>query len=217
MIIIAGLVGFLLVLTTEARVGSSSELDFCSETEECLLYKLVCKNEDYEVRHYDSVKWVSTNEESLFMEKATTTAFRRLYRYITGSNEDDAKIDMTAPVIIKKQRKGMWQSNVYTLSFLLPSKYQMNPPKPTDDQVFFSDTQDMNVYVRSYGGWMMSWMAWWQAHQLSKQLDAAGANYNQDYHYDVGYNSPMTFLNRHNEVWCVVEGEPVCPGTPTSS
>ncbi|KAK6311391.1 hypothetical protein J4Q44_G00170550 [Coregonus suidteri] len=66
----AGLVGLLLILTAEARIGNSSESSFCTESRECLLYDLVCKNDDYEVRHYDSVKWVSTDEECYFMDKA---------------------------------------------------------------------------------------------------------------------------------------------------
>ncbi|GLD70103.1 nuclear receptor subfamily 5 group A member 2-like protein [Lates japonicus] len=92
MIYLSGLVGFLLVLTTEARVGNSSELKFCSETEQCLLFNLICKTEEYEVRHYDSVKWVSTNETSFFMEFAAMKAFRRLYEYITGANDKDMKM-----------------------------------------------------------------------------------------------------------------------------
>lgn len=39
-----------------------------------------------QVRHYSSVKWVSTDEEAFFMDTAIMTAFRRLFKYITGSN-----------------------------------------------------------------------------------------------------------------------------------
>uniref|UniRef100_A0A4W6EWA4 Heme-binding protein soul5 n=1 Tax=Lates calcarifer TaxID=8187 RepID=A0A4W6EWA4_LATCA len=130
MICLSGLVGFLLVLTTEARVGNSSELKFCSETEQCLLFDLICKTEEYEVRHYDSVKWVSTNETSFFMEFAAMKAFRRLYEYITGANDQGKKIEMTAPVLVKMPDKNFWQMGVYTMSFLLPAEYQINPPKP---------------------------------------------------------------------------------------
>lgn len=43
-----------------------------------------------QVRHYDSVSWVSTNESSLIMEVANMRAFRRLFTYINGTNENPA-------------------------------------------------------------------------------------------------------------------------------
>nr|ACO10680.1 Heme-binding protein 2 [Caligus rogercresseyi] len=212
MVYLAGLVGLVLILTAEARVGNSSESRFCTESKECLLYDLVCKNDDYEVRHYNSVKWVSTDEEAYFMDKATYTAFRRLFNYITGSNKAGVNIDMTAPVTVKiEEKKKMWGSSVFTLSFLLPSTHQMTPPQPTDDKVYFTEMPDMKVYVRSYGGWMMSLTSSVNSMLLKRQLDKAQATYNKDYHYGVGYDSPKKILNRHNEVWYMVEGEPVCP------
>nr|ACI69904.1 Heme-binding protein 2 [Salmo salar] len=202
MVYFSGFVGLLLILTAEARIGNSSESSFCTESRECLLYDSVCKNDDYEVRHYDSVKWVSTDEECYFMDKATYTAFGRLFKYITGSNEAGVKIE---------EKKRLWQSSVFTLSFLLPSDYQMTPPQPTDESVYFTETPDMNVYVRSYGGWMMSLTSSVNSMLLKRDLDKVQATYNKDYHYAVGYDSPMKILNRHNEVWYMVEGEPVCP------
>ncbi|XP_062306044.1 heme-binding protein 2 isoform X3 [Osmerus eperlanus] len=219
MVFLAGFAGLLLVLTVEARVGNSSESGFCTETKECLLYDLVCENEGYEVRHYEPTKWVTTEQDSYFMEMALGTLFRRLFKYINGSNEAGVKIDMTAPVIITMQeKKSMWKVSTYTMSFLLPSAHQSAPPKPTDDKVFFTDMPDMNVYVRSYGGWMMSLSSKIQSNLLSKELDNLGATYNKDFHYAVGYDSPMKIMNRHNEVWYVVEGEPMCPAPedPTS-
>lgn len=95
----------------------------------------------------------------------------------------------------------------------------------------------MNVYVLSYSGWMSSLNKKSKAKALSRALDAAGAKYIKGKHYAAGYNrsikhyfkktsekgywfvslsmhfvscSPMTLFNRHNEVWYVVEGDPVC-------
>lgn len=93
----------------------SSNLNFCFETEECLLFDLICDTGNYEVReiffrgqmcetgknlhqcvfvifvsqvrHYESVKWVSTEEETYFMDFAAMRAFRRLFNYINGTND----------------------------------------------------------------------------------------------------------------------------------
>ncbi|XP_068574853.1 heme-binding protein 2 [Cebidichthys violaceus] len=209
MICLLVLVGFLFVLTAEARVGNSSQLEFCTETEQCLLFDLICSTDDYEVRHYDSVNWVSTNETSWFMDIATVTAFRRLFAYIAGNN-----IEMTAPVIVKCQDDiPFWQKSIYTLSFLLPVEHQKNPPKPTDDKVYINKMPDMKVYVRRYGGWMMSWIEKKEAKNLRNDLDKVGAEYKKGLHYAAGYNSPMKMFNRHNEVWYIVEDEPMCPSS----
>lgn len=215
MICLTGVIVLLLGLTVEGRIGDSkSESSYCTETKECLLFDLVCEGDGYEVRHYDAAKWVSTEEQSHFMELAISRAFKKLYKYITGENEAGAKIDMTAPVLIKvKEDDSIWDSSVYVLNFLLPSDFQANPPKPTDPSVYFTDTPDMNVYVKSYGGWMMSVVSKIKAQQLKTSLDNVQASYETEYHYDVGYNSPMKILNRHNEEWYIVKGEPVCPKT----
>ncbi|XP_070779807.1 heme-binding protein 2 [Enoplosus armatus] len=210
MIYLSGLVGFLLVLTAEARVGNSSQLRFCTETEQCLLFDLVCETDKYEVRHYDSVRWVSTDETSFFMEIAAMRAFRRLFAYITGANKSGKKIDMTSPVVVKMSHKTFWEMGVYTMSFLLPAEHQKNPPKPTDEKVYIYDMPEMNMYVQSYGGWMTSMSDKSNAGSLSSALDAVNAEYKKGFHYAVGYNSPMTMFNRHNEVWFVVEDDPVC-------
>uniref|UniRef100_A0A8C4Z9Q9 Heme-binding protein 1 n=1 Tax=Gadus morhua TaxID=8049 RepID=A0A8C4Z9Q9_GADMO len=211
---IAAVIGFLLVLTTEASVGDSSLSEFCSETKECLLYTPVCQTEEYEVRNLSSTKWVTTEETSRIMEMATYTAFRRLFKYITGANENGANIEMTSPVIIKsKTNKGWFESCTYTMSFLLPSEHQLNPPKPTDSQVSITEMPGMNVYVKSYGGWMMSYRARDKESELMDSLESVGAMYKKDFSYAVGYDSPMKMFNRHNEVWFVAEGTPVCPAT----
>ncbi|KAM6904425.1 heme-binding protein 2 [Xenentodon cancila] len=212
MIYLTGLVGFLLVLTAEARVGNSSQLQFCSETQECLLFDLVCEIGEYEVRHYDSVKWVSTEETSFAMELASPKMFMRLFRYITGENELGKKIEMTAPVVVKMPEKKFWERGVYTMSFLLPAEHQKSPPKPTSSSLYINETPAMNVYALSYGGWMTTISDKQKANELSAALDKNNAKYKKT-HAAVGYNSPMTLFNRHNEVWFVADGEAVCPSS----
>ncbi|GAA6087479.1 heme-binding protein 2 [Tachysurus ichikawai] len=203
----------LLSFTADARVGNSSEpTSYCTETLECLLFDLTCKGEEYEVRHYEATKWVTTEVESLFKDWAKIKGFRKLYKYITGENEAGVNIDMTAPVILNvKEEIPFLEKSVYKLSFLLPSAYQTQAPQPTDSTVYFTDMPDTTVYVKSFGGYMVSAVATMYSKKLKEALDKAQATYNTDYHYDVGYNSPMKLMNRHNEVWYEAKGAPVCP------
>lgn len=46
----------------------------------------------------------------------------------------------------------------------------------------------MNVYVSSFGGWMMSYKAKSEAKSLAAALESVGAKYNGGYFYAVGYN-----------------------------
>ncbi|KAM9314523.1 uncharacterized protein KZ484_024248 [Pholidichthys leucotaenia] len=207
-----------LVVSAEASVGPSTNTSFCTESNECLEYELVCKTDEYEVRHYTPTRWVSTDAEAYFMGVGAAMAFRRLFQYITGANEGGVHMEMTAPVLVKiPEETKMWEPAIYTLNFPLPAAYQDKPPTPTNDKLYFTEMPEMDVYVRSYGGWMLSVTSRLHAHLLTKELERVGASYNHSYHYGVGYDSPLKLLNRHNEVWYVAEGEVVCvdPQEPT--
>ncbi|XP_061604349.1 heme-binding protein 2 [Phyllopteryx taeniolatus] len=211
MFLLAGLVGCLLSLTAEARVGNCSEMPFFTETSQCLMFKVICKTDTYEARHYDAAKWVSTTESYWSMDIACMRAFTRLYKYISGENEMGQKIQMTTPVVVKMgEKKWFWQTKEFTVSFLLPREHLANPPVPTNDKVFLSESPAQNVYVRSYGGWMNSLSDCHENEALMYDLMKNGASFKEDCHFGVGYNSPWTMFNRHNEVWLMIEDDPVC-------
>uniref|UniRef100_A0A8C4IGB1 Heme-binding protein 1 n=1 Tax=Dicentrarchus labrax TaxID=13489 RepID=A0A8C4IGB1_DICLA len=194
-----------LVVSAKGSVGTNTS--FCTESKECLEYELVCKTDEYEVRHYSPTRWVSTDAEAYFMGVGAAMAFRRLFQYITGANEGGIQMEMTAPVLVKiPEETKMWEPAVYTLNFPLPAAYQEKPPAPTNDKLYFTEMPEMDVYVRSYGGWMLSVTSRLHAHLLTKELERVRASYNHSYHYGVGYDSPLKLLNRHNEVWYVADG-----------
>ncbi|KAM9393652.1 heme-binding protein 2-like [Pholidichthys leucotaenia] len=212
MIFLSGLVCFLLILTAEARVGECPQSEFCSETKECLLYDVVCKTNNYEVRHYESATWVYTDESSLFREFALLKAFKRLYGYITGDNMYGKEIDMTTPVVVIKEMKKWWEfwKCDYTMAFLLPTEYQENPPKPYDDKVHIVTVPNATMYVKTFGGWMVQGADDKHAEELCKALYSVNAKFNNEVYISAVYNSPMVFRNRHNEVLLQAYGEPVC-------
>ncbi|KAF1394713.1 hypothetical protein PFLUV_G00004010 [Perca fluviatilis] len=218
MAFISALAFLALVVSAEGSVGPSTNGSFCTESKECLEYQLVCKTDEYEVRHYSPTRWVTTDAEAYFMGVGAAMAFRRLFQYITGANEEGIQMEMTAPVLVKiPEETKMWEPAIYSLNFPLPAAYQEKPPAPTNEKLYFTEMPEMDVYVRSYGGWMLSVTSRLHAHLLTKELGRVRASYNHSYHYGVGYDSPLKLLNRHNEVWYVAEGEPVCtdPQEPT--
>uniref|UniRef100_A0A8D3DNM4 Heme-binding protein 1 n=1 Tax=Scophthalmus maximus TaxID=52904 RepID=A0A8D3DNM4_SCOMX len=200
----------LLTLTLEHTNNS-----FCTESKECLQYELVCKTDEYEVRHYSPTRWVSTDAEAYFMGVGAAMAFRRLFQYITGANDRGIQMEMTAPVLVKiPEETKMWEPAIYTLNFPLPAAYQDKAPAPTSDKLYFTDMPEMDVYVRSYGGWMLSVTSRLHTHLLTKELQRVRASYNHSFHYGItsrtSYLLPLLFPCVHNEVWYVADGEPVC-------
>ncbi|CAF87782.1 unnamed protein product, partial [Tetraodon nigroviridis] len=134
-------------------------------------------------------RWVSTDAEAYFMGVGAAMAFRRLFQYISGANEAGLQMEMTAPVLVRiPEETKMWEPAVYTLNFLLPAAYQEKPPVPTNDKLYFTELPEMDAYVRSYGGWMLSVTSRLHAHLLAKELGRVSAAYNRSYHYGVGYD-----------------------------
>ncbi|XP_058863976.1 heme-binding protein 2-like [Acipenser ruthenus] len=209
-----GFVLFSLLIATQANIRATATK--CIETKECSDYEVICTNADYEVRHYNASKWVSTSVQSYFMEMAAYDGFRKLFKYIKGANVDGVHIDMTSPVLIKKpEARNMWEPVTYTISFLLPAAYQDAAPAPTNGDVHFLEMPEMHAYVKSFGGWMLSVNTKLYSILLSRELNAASASYNTTFYYGAGYNSPRTVFNRKNEVWYIAEGKPKCSGQQT--
>ncbi len=52
---------------------------------------------------------------------------QRLFRYISGNNVDNAKMDMTSPVIIFERSTDGFKSaeKNYTVAFYLPQQFQV--------------------------------------------------------------------------------------------
>ncbi|XP_051898162.1 heme-binding protein 2-like isoform X2 [Pristis pectinata] len=205
-----GLFLFLLFGLMEAA-NSNSRPAHCREGKECFNYDLICANSDYEVRHYKASKWVATNTTNFFMEFASYQGFKKLFQYIQGKNEEGKRIDMTAPVLLKiPESERIMEIKNYIVHFLLPAAYQENPPAPTDPDVYFIDFPEMYVLVKSFGGWLLTWNSKFYSSRLKTQLNKANQSFVSGYYYGAGYNSPKTLVDRHNEVWYIAEGTPVC-------
>ena len=87
-------------------------------------YKTISKNEVYEIRQYS---------DRLVIETATSNQnsnFRKLFNYISGSNETNEEIKMTIPVTQIEKNGNM------TMQFYLPIKFNKNNvPSPSNSEV----------------------------------------------------------------------------------
>ncbi|XP_045165324.1 heme-binding protein 2-like [Mercenaria mercenaria] len=166
------------------------------------VYKVVEKAEDYEERQYAPCKWVSTTVQDMSSEAARSTGFSRLFKYITGENEKEMKIDMTAPVATRiVPGAGPNCESTFTVSFYIPPKHQDDPPKPKSTEVFIEDFPEMNTYVTGFGGFSSDeeWIK--KARELSEKVK--DKDIHQEFYFTAGYDSPFKLFNRLNEVWMV--------------
>ncbi|RUS79562.1 hypothetical protein EGW08_012692 [Elysia chlorotica] len=157
----------------------------------------------FEVRKYPPAKWVSTTEKNISHKAGTSAAFRRLFKYIQGENQEKKTVPMTIPVTTKVEPgEGPNCESSFTMAFYLPVEHQERPPAPTDPALFVEDRPELTVFVHTFGGFADDEK--WVSHALELS-EAIGdqSQYISDFYYTVGYDAPFKLLNRTNEVWFV--------------
>ncbi|KAL3853409.1 hypothetical protein ACJMK2_016949 [Sinanodonta woodiana] len=165
--------------------------------------KMSDNNTQVEERNYESAMWVSTTVQGMDYEKAVTTGFWRLFKYIGGENDQGCKIEMTAPVATKIiPGAGPNCENTFIVSFYVPPEHQMNPPVPTSPDVNLQRFPEMTVFTKSFGGFAKeaTWLA--EARNLGEIL-MGKEKFHQDFYFTAGYDSPFKLFGRRNEVWFV--------------
>ncbi|MDG2186859.1 MAG: heme-binding protein [Hyphomicrobiales bacterium] len=104
-------------------------------------YEVVHETNLYEIRHYKQRVVVQTKSYS------ENNGFRKLFNYISGSNQESLKISMTTPVTETKN------DDESVMHFYLPSNFnQSNTPIPSDDNVQISIMKEEYLAVIKYSG-----------------------------------------------------------------
>jgi hypothetical protein len=176
-------------------------------------YKLESKNNDYEIRHYNSLLVAETLVQADF-DEAGNRAFRILADYIFGNNKSKTKMAMTAPVTQQPPSEKMAMTapvnlvksdSGYTVQFTMPSGYTLQTlPEPNDKRVVLREISSKRMAVYSYSGS-------WSQSRYEKKLHEFKEALKRDSISTVGepifarYNSPfqLWFLRR-NEIWLEV-------------
>jgi hypothetical protein len=109
-------------------------------------FKSVVREGDYELRDYASYLVAETRVEADF-DEAGNIAFGRLFRYISGRNEGNRKIAMTAPVRQAPADGGQ------RVAFVVPSDFTRDRvPQPSDPQVVIREEPAQRLAVLRYSG-----------------------------------------------------------------
>lgn len=126
-------------------------------------YTVLYRDGDVEYRQYESYVVAETIIENTGgYRDSGNEGFRRLFRYISGANESQAKVDMTAPVAQtpSSQKIAMTapvqrveSADGWRVSFMLPSEYTIeSAPVPTDDRVSITKVPGRLMAVLRYSG-----------------------------------------------------------------
>lgn len=123
-------------------------------------YEVVKTADSFEVRDYAPYIIAETYVKGSF-DEAGSNAFRRLFRYISGENRAQEKIDMTAPVSqqsgekidmtapVEQQKSG----EQWVVSFMMPSSYDIEAlPVPDDPLVTLRQVPARRMATIRYSG-----------------------------------------------------------------
>jgi len=144
--------------------------------------------------------WAQTLVASTNYSAAIVTGFYRCFNYISGQNDKDATIEMTAPVLIKPipKEKG------WSISFFVPSEFDTSSvPQPNNEAVKIVQQKESvtRAVLKPFGGFPNDKIYAEKWEDLKALLKADGVNFHEASVVYAGYSSPFTFINRQQEVW----------------
>jgi hypothetical protein len=170
-------------------------------------YQVLSKiNNNIDVRKYSPSKWVQTSTTDQARSMPSNPMFRRLFAYISGSNEAGQKIEMTAPVLTQMQSLSsqLIDTNTrveFTMGFYVPKANQDSAPKPTSNDVNIQDLPETTYAVIKFGGFASMNDYLRNRDTLIQALGTEASQYDTVNILVAGYDPPFKFWRRTNEVW----------------
>ncbi len=184
---------------------------FGKGSEEGPIYKVIVKQDNKEIRQYESYIIAKTTVSGSFKD-AQSEGFRILAGYIFGKNKSRQKIAMTAPVVQRSESEKIsmtapvviapGENKTWTMTFSMPSQFTLDTlPVPTDERVKIEKVEGKLVAALTFSGlWgesknaekgreLIEWMKSYQGYELTSAPMFAG------------YNPPWTLPSlRRNEI-----------------
>lgn len=161
------------------------------------------KDGDFEVRLYDQILVAEvTCQEASSYDDCSGENFRVLFNYISGTNDRNEKIDMTAPVI------QTLEGQKWTMAFAMPASYLSleDLPEAYDKRITLKAYNNLKVGVIVFSGFV-------NTGKINKNFDSLlGWLKTNDYNkvstdfMIARYNSPWALpFFRRNEIWTKVQ------------
>merc|ERR1712203_302529 len=143
--------------------------------------------------------WKSWKKNQMFM---------KLFRHISGVNKERQEIEMTVPVLsTMTPMEGKMKKQ---MCFYLTKEAQKNPPQPEDPDVKIDQNKEMVVFVKQFGGNAMKDSVWAkEALKFGEELQDRADEVDFSKYLTAGYDSPMKFWNRRNEVMFIKKADEI--------
>lgn len=183
-------------------------------------YEVIEKSDEFEIRNY-SPYLVAQTKVTGEPDEVGKKAFKILFKYISGENQQRSEIEMTIPVlqeavekegqkiamtapVIEEVDKNNTQSS--TFSFVMPQHFTLETlPVPLDPRIEIKEIREKRVAVREYSG---TWSQ--ERYQENKTLLLKALNMKKI--QTIGeaqfarYNSPFSlWFLRRNEVMIEID------------
>lgn len=182
---------------------------FGKGTEEQPSYKVIVKQDNKEIRKYDSHIVAKTTITGSFKE-AQSKGFRILAGYIFGKNKSRQKIAMTAPVVQKAESEKISMTapvvispsddKSWTMTFSMPSQFTLETlPVPTDERIKIEKVEGKIVAALTFTGFWNESKNAQKGQELTEWLKAYPEYELATPAMFAGYNPPWTipFLRRN--------------------
>jgi hypothetical protein len=184
---------------------------YSTRTTETVPYEHFGTVDGLELRRYPATTLVTTTAPT------QREAFRRLFRYISGANEGNESISMTAPVETRGGESLSMTSPVRSsaegdsvrMAFYLPAAYEAaTAPEPASSSVSLQAEPPKTVAVDRFSWYAPSWRVSRRLRALRATLDRHGIEPLGE-PFVLRYNAPLTppFLRR-NELAITVDDPP---------
>ena len=156
-------------------------------------YKITYQSDTFEVRFYEERVVIQTSS------KGSSSGFQKLFKYISGNNQNATKIEMTTPVTMLPDQGQM------VMQFYLPSRFDLaSATLPADDSVEIASIDEGYFAVIQYSGFASDKNFLKHAEILKKSLDQAKVEIKGPA-IKATYNGPFTLPHlRRNEAMFLV-------------
>merc|ERR1712088_229891 len=160
-------------------------------------YEVLGKFNGYEERRYPSVMYACTEMtyDAPDDEDSEEWGLERAIKWMTNKKswKDRPQSKMFVSQDAGKITKDM--------CFYITKEFQSNPPEPVDPEVKIVKSKERIVFVKQFGGYAMQDSVWMkEADKFRSELSERTNEVDLSYFWTAGYDSPMKFWNRRNEV-----------------
>ncbi|KAI4899649.1 hypothetical protein NFI96_011461 [Prochilodus magdalenae] len=185
-----------ILLVVLLPLGESWEAPSFCHGYECPVFSVINTNENFEERLYSSTRWITTNIASA-SEQDVGAGLWKLYQYTQSQNNEGRTLPTTRPGLVSVIKTG--ENEQVSVSLYVGPDTVL--PKANDESIKETTRPGGTIYVKVFSGLPSETLAQDNTQKLMEALRTAGVLFDENRYDAAGYDSMLTLVNRHNEVW----------------